>query len=170
MKVIKTPFAGLLILELDVFPDDRGYFCETFHAEKFRELGLPYEFVQDNQSYSLKNVIRGLHYQVAPFEQGKLVRVIKGKIVDVAVDIRKDSATYVQHFKCELSEDNFRLLWIPPGFAHGFGVLSENAIVHYKCTTKYSKEHERGIRWDDTEIGIDWGIDNPFVSEKDKGL
>jgi dTDP-4-dehydrorhamnose 3,5-epimerase len=167
MKLSKTPFAGLLIIDLDVYPDERGYFCETFHSMKFQELGLPHEFVQDNQSYSKKNVIRGLHYQIAPFEQGKLVRVSRGKVIDVAVDIRENSETYLQHFKCELSEDNHKLLWIPPGFAHGFGVLSDYAIVHYKCTTPYSKEHERGMRWNDSKLGIDWGIAEPVVSEKD---
>ena len=167
MKIIETGFVGLLIIELDVYRDGRGYFCETFNLEKFREMGLPYEFVQDNQSYSKQNVIRGLHYQVEPYEQGKLVRVSRGRIIDVAVDIRKDSKTYRQHFKCELSEDNFRVLWIPPGFAHGFGVLSDDAIVHYKCTMPYSKEHERVIRWDESELGIEWGIEEPVVSEKD---
>jgi dTDP-4-dehydrorhamnose 3,5-epimerase len=165
--LIETVFDGLLLIKLDVFPDDRGFFCETYHKEKFRKLGLPWDFVQDNQSYSVKNVIRGLHYQIPPFEQGKLIRVSKGNILDVAVDIRKDSPTYMKHYKCELNEDDFFLLWIPAGFAHGFATLSAEAIVNYKCTAKYSQEHERGLRCDDPNLGIVWEIEDPIVSDKD---
>jgi len=133
-------------------------------------LNIPFHFVQDNQSLSSKNVIRGLHFQKAPFEQGKLVRVVKGSVVDVAVDIRPGSRTFMQHFKAELSENNFRMMWIPPGFAHGFVALENNTVFLYKCTGYYNKNAESGIIYNDPDLNIDWGKEDAIVSEKDLSL
>ncbi len=168
MKVHETPIAGLLEIEPMVFGDDRGYFYETYNREKFREIGIPEEFVQDNQSMSAAGVLRGLHFQNPPYAQGKLVRVIQGKVLDVVVDIRKDSPTYGKHHKVLLSGENKKMFWIPPGFAHGFATLEDDTIFAYKCSGPYNKESEGSVRWDDPHLGIDWEIDNPSLSEKDK--
>jgi dTDP-4-dehydrorhamnose 3,5-epimerase len=170
MNKISTPIPDLYILEPKVFRDDRGYFVELFNQQKFNDLGLDYHFVQDNQSCSSYGVIRGLHYQLAPYAQSKLVRAVRGRIFDVAVDLRKGSHTFGKWFGVELSEDNFRQLLIPRGFAHGFSVLSETAIVHYKCDNLYHPQSERGINFNDPFLAIDWQIplDKAIVSPKDK--
>ncbi len=169
MKAIKTKIKDLLILEPDVFGDDRGYFFESFNNDLFNTLaGKEVNFVQDNQSMSGANIVRGLHFQNPPFAQGKLVRVIKGEVVDVAVDIRMDSPTYGEHVSVRLSEENKLMFWIPPGFAHGFSSLKEGTIFSYKCTNYYNKESEGSLAWDDTDLGINWEVENPIISEKDK--
>ncbi len=167
MEVKKTNIEGLLIIKPDVFGDDRGYFFELYHKQRYKEFGIDADFVQDNISKSVKGTIRGLHYQVGDKAQGKLCQVIKGKVLDVAVDIRFDSPTFGKHFAIELSEENKIQVWIPPGFAHGFSVLSDDAIFSYKCTEYYSKEDERAILYNDPELNIDWKVENPIVSEKD---
>ncbi|MBF0426741.1 MAG: dTDP-4-dehydrorhamnose 3,5-epimerase [Magnetococcales bacterium] len=167
MKFLPTALPGVLIVEPQRFTDTRGVFMETYHLEKFRAAGLVDPFVQDNHSRSLPNVLRGLHYQ-EPFAQGKLVRVIRGRIYDVAVDIRRHSPHFGRWIGVELSEENQRQLWIPPGFAHGFCVLADGAAeVIYKCTAPYHPEADRGIRWNDPAIGIDWPISAPLLSPKD---
>jgi dTDP-4-dehydrorhamnose 3,5-epimerase len=167
MKFIETDLQGLLIVEPDVFKDQRGYFFESFSDKRYKEAGINHEFVQDNISKSVKNTIRGLHYQVGEFAQGKLCQAIVGEVLDVAVDVRFGSPTFGKHVSVILSEENRRQLWMPPGFAHGFAVLSEIAIFHYKCTSYYSKKDERGILYNDSELKINWGISDPVVSEKD---
>tara|TARA_X000000368_G_scaffold305342_1_gene243657 strand:+ start:6636 stop:7172 length:537 start_codon:yes stop_codon:yes gene_type:complete len=165
METIKTPIEGLLVIKPDIFEDDRGYFFESWSKKAFQDISL--EFVQDNQSLSKKGVLRGLHFQNPPFEQGKLVRVIKGAVIDVAVDIRKNSITYGQYFAIKLSEENKKIFWIPPGFAHGFISLEDDTIFAYKCTQIYNNESEGSLLWDDSDLNIDWGFLNPLVSEKD---
>ncbi|MDK2907719.1 MAG: dTDP-4-dehydrorhamnose 3,5-epimerase [Candidatus Woesearchaeota archaeon] len=167
MKIERKSINDVLVIIPDVYRDERGYFFESYNKSKLPELP---DFVQDNQSYSVKNVIRGLHYQRPPYEQAKLVRALRGKILDVAVDIRKDSPTYGKYVSEILSEDNFKQLFIPRGFAHGFSVLSDEAIVLYKTDNFYNKESEGGIVWNDSKLGIDWMVDNPIVSEKDRAL
>ncbi len=167
MKVIKTEIEGLLIIEPDVFGDDRGYFLESYRKNSYKELGMELEFVQDNISKSQKGTIRGLHYQVGVKAQGKLCQVIYGKVLDVALDIRFESPTLGQYFSVVLSDKNKKQLWIPRGFAHGFSVLSDVAIFSYKCTEYYSKKDERSILYNDPELNIDWKVDDPVVSEKD---
>lgn len=167
MEIIKTPIEGLLVIKPKVFGDSRGYFLESYRKSKFQEHGIDSSFVQDNISKSRKGTIRGLHYQIGEMAQGKLCQVIYGKVLDVAVDIRFNSPTFGQYYAELLSEDDHTQLWIPPGFAHGFSVLSDEAIFFYKCTQYYSKEHERAIRFDDPELSIDWMVENPIVSEKD---
>ncbi len=157
----------LILIEPKVFVDERGFFLETFKSSSFKEKGIP-DFVQENHSYSKKNVLRGLHYQVAPKAQGKLVRCVCGEIFDVAVDLHKDSKTYLSWFGVNLSADNHKQLYIPEGFAHGFCVLSNKAEVVYKCTAEYSPEHEMGIIWNDPSICIKWPVSSPILSEKDK--
>jgi dTDP-4-dehydrorhamnose 3,5-epimerase len=163
---------GLLIFEPEVFEDSRGYFFEAYNQEKFSQGDARYNFVQDNQSKSSYGVIRGLHYQLNPSAQAKLVRVLDGCILDVAVDIRKDSPTFGRHFSIELSAANKRQLLLPEGFAHGFSVLSQSAIVLYKCNSFYDKSKEGGIRFDDPQLGIDWKVERTkaVVSEKDSAL
>lgn len=168
MNVIKTPVKDLLIIEPRVFGDDRGFFLETYHDKKYREIGVP-QFVQDNLSFSKRGVLRGLHFQ-NPYSQGKLVYVLKGEVFDVAVDIRAGSPTFKQWHAQVLSGENKKQFWIPPGFAHGFCVLSDEALFSYKCTDYYNPETEHGIIWDDPEIGIDWPLNDPVLSEKDKSL
>ena len=159
---------GLVVLHPRRFSDSRGYFFETFNAVKYAELlGDDVKFVQDNVSVSKKNVLRGLHFQSPPAAQGKLVSVLQGKVIDVAVDLRKNSKTYGQHVALEISAENGIQFWIPEGFAHGFAVLEENTIFSYKCTKLYSPENEVTIMWNDINLQIDWGIDNPIVSDKD---
>jgi dTDP-4-dehydrorhamnose 3,5-epimerase len=170
MKFTPLSIEGLVLIEPDVFKDSRGLFFESYNQSQFEKNGIRISFVQDNQSVSTKNVIRGLHFQVTPYEQGKLVTVVKGKVWDVAVDIRQNSATFGKHVTVELDEHNKKILWIPPGFAHGFSVLEDNTVFCYKCTNFYNKVSESGIRYDDTMLNIDWGISNPLVSEKDLQL
>ena len=172
MKFIKTEISDVYIIEPTVFGDNRGYFLESFNLEKFEENIYPIKFVQDNESKSSKGVLRGLHFQKPPFEQAKLVCCIEGRVLDVAVDIRKESPTYGKHLAVELSGENKRQLFIPRGFAHGFSVLSESAIFAYKVDNTYAPESDSGIRFDDKTVNIDWGIANEEVllSEKDKNL
>jgi dTDP-4-dehydrorhamnose 3,5-epimerase len=167
MNIITTPIAGLLVIEPKVFKDHRGYFYESYNATAFKEAGIDAVFVQDNQSLSQKGILRGLHFQAPPHAQGKLVRVIKGAVLDVVVDIRKASPTYGRHYSIELTEDNFKMFWIPEGFAHGFLTLENNTLFSYKCTDVYNKASEGGLLWNDPELNIDWGISNPVLSEKD---
>jgi len=166
----KTSIDGVIIIEPTVFGDERGYFMETYQKEEFKQLGLDVDFVQDNQSSSHKGVLRGLHFQYTQ-PQGKLVRVISGEVFDVAVDLRKDSPTYGKWEGVTLSAENKKQFYIPPGFAHGFVVLSDSAEFTYKCTDYYKADDEGGIQWDDPEIGINWPIDDIdeiILSEKDK--
>ena len=168
MELVKTTIDGLLIIKLDVFKDERGYFFESYNKERFAKAGLMMDFVQDNESKSDKGVLRGLHFQKPPYAQGKLVRVIKGSVMDVAVDLRKGSPTYGKWESVVLTEENKLQFWIPEGFAHGFVALEDNTIFNYKCTNVYNKESEGSILWNDPDINISWNIDNPILSEKDK--
>jgi dTDP-4-dehydrorhamnose 3,5-epimerase len=168
MEIIKTPIEDLIIIKPNVFEDERGYFFESYNFEHYREILGGAVFVQDNESKSQKNVLRGLHFQKPPFTQGKLVRVVKGAVLDVAVDLRKRSSTYGQYYKVELSEENKLMYWVPPGFAHGFVTLRDDTIFTYKCSNIYSKESEGSLLWNDPDINIDWGIEQPILSEKDK--
>mgnify|MGYP000557236222 CR=1 FL=1 len=167
MKVFECHIPGLLEIHPSVFGDSRGYFFESYSKQAFHDAGIKEEFVQDNQSLSSKGVLRGLHFQNPPYAQGKLVRVIQGAVLDVAVDIRVGSPTYGQHYKVELTGENKKMFWVPPGFAHGFLTLEDNTIFAYKCSGLYNKESEGSVRWDDLELGIDWNVSNPAVSEKD---
>lgn len=169
MVFTKTEIEDLYIIEPQVHADNRGYFYESYNRSEFERNGLFYDFVQDNQSKSQYGVIRGLHYQIAPFAQTKLVRVLEGKVLDVVVDLRSNSVTFGQHFSIELSEDNFKQLLIPRGFAHGFSVLSEIAVFAYKCDNYYNKNSERGIMFNDSKLSIDWQIDkkDQIISAKD---
>ena len=166
MKISPTSLPGVLIIEPDVFRDERGWFLETYHVDKYRDGGIPLSFVQDNCSSSIRGTLRGLHAQMAR-PQGKLVRVTKGEIFDVAIDIRRGSPTFASWEHAVLTAENFKQIYIPPGFAHGFCVLSEVAEVEYKCTDLYAPEGEITIHWDDKEIGIQWPIDSPLLSSKD---
>ena len=172
MPFVKTPLKDLFVFEPKVFEDSRGYFFEAYNEQVFLQEGLQIKFVQDNQSKSSYGVVRGLHYQLAPYAQIKLVRVLEGAIIDVAVDIRKGSPTFGQVFSIELSAENKKQLLVPAGFAHGFSVISENATVLYKCDQFYNKEAEGGINFNDVSLGIDWRIptDRAIISDKDKGL
>lgn len=167
MKFERTLLDGVLIIFPDVFKDARGYFFESFSKKRYEEIGINEEFVQDNISKSTYGTIRGLHYQTPPFTQGKLCQVIKGKVLDVVVDIRFGSPTFGKHISVILSDDEPKQIWIPPGFAHGFSVLSDEAIFSYKCTGYYNRESERCILYSDPILSIDWGVANPIVSEKD---
>lgn len=171
MELLPTNIPEVLVIKPKVFQDERGYFLESFNKQVLDELGFRKDFVQDNESCSKKGVLRGLHYQVPPYQQGKLVRVIKGSVLDVAVDIRKGSSTYGIHVAKVLDDKSKEMLWIPPGFAHGFVSLEDGTIFSYKCTGFYNKESEGCIIWNDPQLDINWGINNPEVSEKDnKGL
>jgi dTDP-4-dehydrorhamnose 3,5-epimerase len=169
MKVTPTPIEGLLLLEPTVFGDDRGFFYESFNAQRFADLtGVKAEFVQDNHSRSARNVLRGMHYQIQQ-SQGKLVRVVSGSVFDVAVDLRRSSPTFGKWYGTELSAENKRQFWIPPGFAHGFAVTSDFAEFLYKTTDYYAPEHERALLWNDPEVGIEWPLDGaPLLSGKDQ--
>jgi dTDP-4-dehydrorhamnose 3,5-epimerase len=169
MRAVATALPGVLLLEPKVFGDERGFFMESFNARSFAQLtGCHKPFVQDNQSRSARHVLRGLHYQLPPMAQDKLVRVVAGEVLDVVVDVRRTSASFGKWEAVRLSAGNKRQLWVPAGFAHGFLVLSESADVQYKVTEYYSPEHERAIRWDDPAIGIDWGLKAaPVLSGKD---
>ena len=168
MEIIKTKIIDFLIIKPNVFEDNRGYFFESFRLDKFKEAGINLDFVQDNESKSQKGVLRGLHFQNPPYEQGKLERVVTGAVLDVVVDIRNGSKTYGKWLSQELSESNKTMLWIPPGFAHGFLTLEDNTIFQYKCTNYYNKESEGSILWSDPDLGISWNIKNPLVSLKDQ--
>ncbi len=169
MNIIETSIEGLVVIEPKIWSDDRGYFFESYNSEAFKKLGVDAEFVQDNQSYSHKNALRGLHAQASPYAQGKLVRVVQGKVLDVAVDIRKSSATYGQYVSIELSGENNKMFYIPPGFLHGFLTLEDKTIFSYKCTNLFNKESEMGAIWNDQDLAIDWGISetDAIVSPKD---
>lgn len=171
MKIIETEIQGLFIIEPDVYGDSRGYFFESFSKKRFEEqTGINVDFVQDNESRSTYGVVRGLHFQRPPHAQAKLVRVVSGRVLDVAVDLREGSPTYGRHVAVELSGENHRQVFIPKGFAHGFSVLSEEAVFQYKCDDYYAPETEGAVAWDDPEIAIDWRIpaDDMILSEKDK--
>ncbi len=173
MKIKETNIKGCFVIEPNVFQDKRGYFLESYNHSLFNEITrLNVNFIQDNESYSLKGVLRGLHYQLGDQAQAKLVRVIKGKVLDVAVDIRKESQTYGKHIAVELSEENKKQFFVPRGFAHGFIVLSESAIFSYKCDNYYNKEAERGVIYNDAQLGIDWKLPKEefIISEKDMRL
>lgn len=172
MKFIKTAISGVYIIEPSVFGDNRGYFSESFNLEKFKENIYPIKFVQDNESKSSKGVLRGLHFQKPPFTQAKLVRCIEGRVMDVAVDIRKGSPTYGKHVAVELTGENKKQLFVPRGFAHGFSVLSNTAVFAYKVDNTYAPECDSGIRYDDKDLNIDWGLSEEEIqlSVKDKNL
>lgn len=172
MNFIETPIKGLVIIEPKVWTDDRGHFYESYNKKLFGDAGIKAEFVQDNQSLSQRGILRGLHAQNHPYDQGKLVRVIQGNVIDIAVDIRKNSPTYGQYYSLELSSENQLMFWVPPGFLHGFATLEDNTIFTYKVTNFYDKASEVGVMWNDEKLNIDWKI--PFeevvLSEKDKVL
>lgn len=167
MEFQRLELEGVILVKPDVWRDERGFFLETYHSEKYRDGGLPEVFVQDNHSFSVRNILRGLHAQVR-HPQGKLVRAILGEIFDVAVDIRPDSPTFGKWVGAILSGDNFYQLYVPPGFAHGFCVLSETAHVQYKCTELYRRDDEIGVAWNDPDIGIDWPVEDPVLNAKDR--
>jgi dTDP-4-dehydrorhamnose 3,5-epimerase len=174
MNIVKTPIEDLLVIEPKVWKDNRGYFYESFNAKLFADAGIGHDFVQDNQSFSQKGALRGLHAQKPPFAQGKLVRVIAGSVLDVVVDIRKKSATYGQHFSIELSGENHKQLWIPPGFLHGFLTLEDHTIFTYKVTSYYDRDSEIGAIWNDTDLNIKWNDsisrEELILSDKDQAL
>lgn len=167
MEVLETHIKDLLIIKPKVFEDTRGYFFESYNEDVFKRNGINLSFIQDNQSLSNAGVLRGLHFQAPPFAQGKLVRVITGAVLDVAVDIRKNSPTYGQNVTIELNEENKTMFYIPPGFAHGFLTLRDNTIFSYKCTNLYNKASEGTVLWNDKDININWNIEKPILSEKD---
>ncbi|HPC94160.1 MAG TPA: dTDP-4-dehydrorhamnose 3,5-epimerase [Sedimentisphaerales bacterium] len=167
MQVSRTQIEGLLLIQPDVYRDQRGYFFEQYRRDRYEQIGLPAEFVQDNCSCSRQGTVRGLHYQIGASAQGKLTTVLYGRVLDVAVDVRFGSPTFGEHVAVELSNENCLQFWIPPGFAHGFSVLSEVAVFSYKCTSLYSKEDERSVLFSDPDLGIDWKVTNPIVSAKD---
>jgi dTDP-4-dehydrorhamnose 3,5-epimerase len=169
MRVSQTSLPGVLIVEPKVHGDDRGFFMETFHAGRYAAAGIQAAFVQDNLSRSVQGTLRGLHFQ-EPHGQGKLVQVLRGAVYDVAVDVRQGSPTFGKWVAAELSSENRLQLWVPPGFAHGFCVVSESADFHYKCTDLYAPEHERGIAWNDPELAIPWPAPKPLISPKDATL
>ena len=169
MTIHNSSINGLFIIEPNVFEDSRGYFFESFNAKSFKEkTNLDLSFVQDNQSASQKNVLRGLHFQKPPFDQGKLVSVVRGSVLDVAVDIRKNSPTYGQHFKAILSDKNHHMMYLPSGMAHGFLTLENHTIFTYKCTNYYNKISEGCILWNDPDLNIDWNVKDAILSEKDQ--
>lgn len=168
MNIKETHLSGLLIIQPRVFPDERGYFFESFNAKTLKNKGLDVSFVQDNISMSQKGVLRGIHFQKPPYAQGKLVQVLRGAVLDVAVDLRKNSPTYGEHYAHILSEENKTQLYVPEGFGHGFVTLEDNTLFSYKCTNFYNKKSEGSILWNDKNLGIDWQIKNPIISEKDK--
>ncbi|MBA4241597.1 MAG: dTDP-4-dehydrorhamnose 3,5-epimerase [Sphingobacteriaceae bacterium] len=167
MEVIETKIKDLLIIKPKVFADARGYFFESYNETVFKQNGIVANFVQDNQSLSSTGVLRGLHFQAPPHDQGKLVRVITGAVLDVAIDIRKNSPTYGQHVSIELTEENKTMFYIPSGFAHGFLTLRDNTIFSYKCTNVYNKASEGCVLWNDSDLNINWNVSNPILSDKD---
>lgn len=170
MNFIETSIPGLICIEPKVWKDDRGYFFESFNKKAFQDAGITAEFVQDNQSFSHRGALRGLHGQANPFAQGKLVRVIQGSVIDIAVDIRKDSPTFGQHVSVKLSAENFRMLWIPAGFLHGFATLENDTIFSYKVTNLYDKASEIGVSWKDPQLNINWGLEQHEVILSDKDM
>jgi len=172
MKVTRTDIEGLLIIEPSVFSDDRGYFFESYSEAKYKKAGITADFIQDNQSFSRKGTVRGLHGQAEPFAQGKLVRVITGRVLDIAVDVRKGSPTYGKYCSIELSADNKLQFWVPGGFLHGFSVLEDDTIFAYKVNNYYHKDSEFGVLWNDPTLNIDWGVapDEALISPKDMFL
>lgn len=169
MEIVETGIKDLVIIKPNVFEDDRGYFFESYNKIKFLEKGIDVNFVQDNESRSMKNVLRGLHFQKPPFTQGKLVRVMRGSVLDVAVDLRKNSPTYGKWASIVLSDKNKWMYWVPAGFAHGFLTLEDNTVFFYKCTNIYNKDSEGSLLWNDPDLNIDWGKEvNPILSGKDK--
>ena len=169
MKVIETEIPGVLVIEPDVFGDHRGWFCETWNRLKLHDAGIDADFVQDNQSYTkAKGTLRGLHFQQNPMSQAKLVRVVRGAVLDVAVDLRKGSPTYLKHVGVELSAENKRQFFIPKGFAHGFLTLTDDVEFVYKVDAPYAPDCDRSVRFDDPEIGVDWPCEEPILSDKDK--
>lgn len=169
MNIRELHIEGPLVLEPRVFEDDRGYFYESYRRSELAKFGIEQDFVQDNVSASVKNTLRGLHYQIQN-PQAKLIQCIKGKILDVAVDLRRSSPTFGRHVTVELSDSNKNGFYIPVGFAHGFAVLSDEALISYKCSDYYSPEGERGVRWNDSRLAIEWGIQHPLLSDKDQQL
>jgi dTDP-4-dehydrorhamnose 3,5-epimerase len=169
MKINKTDIDGILVIEPDVFKDERGFFLETFHAQKYKDLGIEKNFVQDNLSFSSKGILRGLHFQHRN-PQAKMVQVLLGEVFDVAVDIRRNSPTFGKWFGMMLSQENLFQMYIPEGFAHGYCVVSKTALFAYKCSDFYSPADEGGLLWSDPEIGIKWPVSNPVLSEKDSRL
>ena len=169
MEIKELGIRGVFEITPKVFQDTRGFFFEVFNESAFKAAGLPYKFVQDNQSFSTKGVLRGLHFQKAPFAQGKLVRVLNGSIVDVVVDLRRDSDSFGKHLLIPLDSDKRNMVYVPVGFAHGFVTLTDS-MVEYKCTNGYNKNSDGGVRWNDPALEIDWGISSPIISEKDMGL
>ena len=167
LKVEETHIEGLLVIKPTIFGDERGHFFESFREDVLLKAGVQEKFVQDNQSLSGKGILRGLHFQKDPYAQGKLVRVINGAVLDVAVDIRKGSKTYGEHYKIELSGENKTMFYIPAGFAHGFVTLTSDTVFCYKCTNYYHKDSEGSVRWDSPKLNIDWGVNSPVLSEKD---
>lgn len=169
MEIKRTPLEGVVVMRPRIFTDDRGHFLETFNARLFTEAtGVEAHFVQDNESLSRAKVLRGLHFQLPPHAQGKLVRVLRGAVLDVVVDIRPGSPTHGRHFTQLLDDREKLMMWIPEGFAHGFLALEDNTVFAYKCTAFYHKASERTIRWDDPDLGIAWGVEDPIVSDKDR--
>ncbi len=169
MRVQTTSFDGLIEIYPDVFEDERGWFYEFYKEETFKKHNLPYSFPQENQSFSKKGVVRGLHFQRHPYAQAKLVTALTGRVMDVVVDLRPNSKTFKRVFYCELDSGKRNMLMVPEGFAHGFAAL-EDSVFYYKCSNVYNKASESGIRWDDPELNIDWGVDNPIISKKDSEL
>ncbi len=168
MKIIKTDFEGLLIIEPEVYEDERGYFFESFRDDVFQKYHPGVKFVQENESKSSKHTLRGLHYQMPPYAQGKLIRVVQGEVLDIVVDLRKSSPYFGKIFGLRISAANKLQLYIPEGFAHGFVSLEENTIFQYKCTNYYHKNSERAIHWNDPSLNIPWGVENPVISAKDR--
>lgn len=170
MEITKFDIEGPLLIKPRIFHDERGYFFESYNEAVFSKLGLDVKFVQDNQSSSSKNVLRGLHFQHPPFDQGKLVRVLRGAVRDIAVDIRKQSPTFGKYISIDITADSNEMFWIPSGFAHGFLSLSDDTLFLYKCSNVYHKDSESGILWNDPDLDINWGTQNPIVSGKDLEL
>jgi len=168
MIIEQTAIPDVLIIKPQIFSDERGYFFEAYHRERFSKAGIPVDFVQDNESKSQKNVLRGLHLQRPPFAQGKLIRVVQGAVLDIAVDVRTKSPHFGKWVSTMLSGENKWMFWIPPGFAHGFLTLEEGTVFSYKCTQFYNKNSEMAIRWNDPDLAVNWGIIDPVLSEKDK--
>jgi dTDP-4-dehydrorhamnose 3,5-epimerase len=168
MEIIRTAIPDVFIVRPEVFTDERGYFLETFHRQRFSDAGINADFVQDNESKSQKGVLRGLHLQAPPCAQGKLIRVIKGSVLDVVVDVRKKSPHFGKWVSTILSEENKLMFWVPPGFAHGFLTLEDDTVFSYKCTQVYNRDSEMAIRWNDPTLKIEWGIETPILSEKDR--
>jgi len=172
MEIIKTEIPGLLIIKPQIFDDKRGYFVESYSENRYKEAGITADFIQDNISGSKHGVVRGFHYQLAPYSQAKLIQVLEGTVLDIAIDLRKGSPTFGQHYSIELSADNNIQFYIPQGFGHGFSVLTESATFSYKCDNYYNREAERGINFNDPHLGIDWKIlaDEMIISPKDSAL